>query len=107
MGLPDMSGVLDAFSQLIPLTKKTTFTVDFDKKEECVDTTISAVVQPAQKEDLTITNVDWSKSYVLVHSKTAIDINNEITWNGRRYKIVTLGNYEDYGYFETIGEEIK
>lgn len=103
----DMSDTLGCFDQKITLSLKRTFTIDFEEFEECEETEIKAVVQPAQKEDLNVSQVDWSKSYVLIHSETELTINSEFVWNSTRYRIVSLGNFKDYGYYEAIGEEIK
>lgn len=29
-------------------------------------------------------------------------ISDEIEWNGKRYKVMTVNNYSDYGYYKTI-----
>lgn len=107
MSILDMSDALDDFTQAVTLSIVTSFTVDFETFESCADTTIQAVIQPAQKEDLTVSNVDWSKSYILIHSPDVFAINNIITWRGVRYKVITRGNFEDYCYYEGVGEEIK
>ena len=107
MSILDMSDALDGFEQPTTLKTKRTFTVDFEEFEECTDSIISAVIQPAQKEDLNIDNIDWSKSYILAHSVEEFKINDVITWCGMDYKIISMGNFKDYCYYEGVGEEVK
>jgi hypothetical protein len=107
MSILDMSDALTDFTQAVTLSKLTSFTVDFEDFEECEDSIIQAVIQPAQKEDLNIGNVDWSKSYILIHSTDAFSINDIITWQGVKYKVITRGNFNDYCYYEGIGEQVK
>jgi len=107
MSILDMSDALSDFTQDVTFTDNSTFTVDFEEFENCTDVTIPAVIQPAQKEDLNISNVDWSKQYILIHSTQPLKINYFITWNNTQFKIINLGNYTDYCYFEAVGEEVK
>ena len=65
------------------------------------------VIQPAQKEDINVANVDWSKEYILIHSTQPLKINYFIKWDGILFKMFNLGNYKDYCYYEAIAEEVK
>ena len=107
MVFPNVSEVLTDFIQ--PVTKNviTVSTVDFERVETVVSSSIDAVVQVAQKEDLKIDQIDWSLEYIQVHSVSDFDINNEIIWQGKTYSIVSRNNYQDYGYTEGVGEEVK
>ena len=107
MSILDMSDALEGFQQSVTLTKETITTVDFEEVSSKVNSVILAVVQPAQKEDLTTVNIDWSKSYISVHSTSEIKINNILNCCGIDYKIVSISNYKDYCFYEAIGEEIK
>ena len=102
-----MSDALSCFEQPVIFTEKETFTVDFEEYEKCKDITIPAVIQPAQKQSLNVGDVDWSKEYILIHSTSELKINYFVTWQGKMFKIIDLGNYNDYNYYEAVGEEVK
>lgn len=107
MSILDVSDALGDFEQTVTFTERRNFTVDFEEYEECTDVLIPAVIQPAQKESLNIANVDWSKEYIMIHSTQPLKINYFVTWNNKDFKIVDLGNYKDYCFYEAIGEEVK
>lgn len=107
MSILDMSDALDGFEQDVTFTEKSTFTVNFEEFETCTDVVIPAVIQPAQKENLSVENVDWSKEYILIHSTQQLKINYFVTWNGKQFRIFDLGNYVDYCFYESIAEEVK
>lgn len=103
----DVSDALDCFTQNITFTHKRKFTVNFEQQEECTDITIPAVIQPAQKEAINAANVDWSKEVIWIHSTEQLQINYFVTWRGKEFKIVELGNYVDYCYYEAFAEEVE
>jgi len=107
MSILDMSDALDGFEQPVVFTEKKTISVNFEEYEECTDITIPAVIQPAQKESLTVDNVDYSKKYILIHSTEELKINYFVTWRGKEFKIIDLGDYVDYCFYEAVGEEVK
>lgn len=105
--LPDMSGALEAWKQPVKIKTATTTTVDFVKSVSISETTINAVVQPADKEKLNPDTVDWSLEYIMVHSVENIEIGQFIEWQSKDYKIIQLANTSQYGFDEAIGEEVK
>ena len=107
MGLPNLSRTVKRLSQPIKLFKITTNVVNHKPVETEVESTIRAVVQPAQKEKLNKDKIDYSLKYVQVHSVEAIVMNDVIEHQGIRYKAFEDADYSDYGYYETIMEEQK
>lgn len=105
--LPDMSGVLDRFLQNVTIGTVTQTVVNHRPVDTHVDLATQAVVQPANKEKLNPDIVDWSLIYKQVHSKVEIKIGDFLTVSGKKYKAVELGDYNEYGYYETIFEEVK
>lgn len=71
------------------------------------DTQIFMVVQPAERTKLAIDQVDDSLEYIQVHSRQRLQVNNFILFEGMEYKVITPGNYGQYGYWEQVGEEVK
>ncbi len=105
--LPNMSRVLIRLERPVELITVTQTIVDF--KPVDVETSVStkAVVQPAQKENLNPEIIDWSLIYKQVHSKLLVKLGDLMTVDGVKYKAVELGDYNAYGYYETIFEEVK
>ena len=107
MPLPDMSPTLKRFEQAILLSTVTQTIVNFLPVETEVVTDIFAVVQPAQKEKLNPSIIDWSLRYMLVHSSSTIKIGDFMTHDSIKYKAVDYGPYSDYGFNSVVFEEIK
>lgn len=105
--LPDMSPALKRFEQTILLSTVTQTIVNFRPVEAEVVTEIQAVVQPAQKEKLNPSIVDWSLRYMLVHSSSAIKVGDFITHDSTKYKGVDYGPYLNYGFNSLVFEEVK
>ena len=105
--IPNMSDTLTEWEQPIKLKTTSTATVDFVETKTVLVVNKRAVVQVAEKEKLKIGSLDWSKSYKLIHSKFAIDINQFVEYSGKDFKIVSLEDYADYGFYASIGEETK
>lgn len=105
--LPDMSDVLDEFLQPVSLSTVTQSIVDHRPVDTESVAAIMAVVQPANREKLNPAIVDWSLDYLQVHTKVSVKIGDFLTHSGLKYKAVELGNYSDYGYYETIFEQVK
>lgn len=107
MGLPDVSAALSMWSQSVSLKTAVTTTVDFEIETVITSKTIKAVVQVADKTKLNPDMVDWSLRYVLAHSTSSMSIGQYIEYGGINYKVVDLGNYDDYGYYRAVGEQVK
>ena len=105
--LPDMADVLDEFSQPITLLRTSEEIVDFRPVVSETQVPIEAVVRPAQKEKINPAIIDWNLKYQTVHSCQQIIIADRMVFCGIKYKAVELGDYESYGYFEALFEEIK
>lgn len=105
--LPSMSDVLTEWEQAIKLKTVSITSIDF------VDTTVitvenkRAVVQVAEKENLRLDSLDWSKEYKMVHAKYQLEIGQFVESSGKDFKIIGLENYGEYGYYMAIAEETK
>ena len=105
--IPNMSDTLTEWEQPVKLKITSTATVDFVETKTVLVVNKRAVVQVAEKQKLNIGSIDWSKSYKLIHSKFPIDINQFVEYSGKDFKVVSLEDYDDYGYYAAIGEETK
>ena len=105
--IPNMSDVLTDFEQIVQLKTTTQTIVNYRPVISSILTSFRAVVQPADKQNLQVADIDMSKEYLLIHSKTGLKINDIVVYKGKDYIIKTLGDFSDYGYYESIAEEVK
>lgn len=104
--IPDMSDVLEEFEQTVKLKTVTETKSDFVRSQSVSISNIEAVVQVADKEQLQIDSIDWSKMHILVHSSSSLSEGQFIEWQGKDFKLTRGGgNWSDYGYYEFIGAE--
>ncbi len=103
----DVSDVINDFKQSIIYRVATTTTVNFQPTETITDTDIYAMVQVAQKENLNIEAIDWSKQYLQIHSSDPLEVGQKIVYKSKEFKIIDLNDYSDYGYYEVTAEETK
>jgi NAD(P)H-nitrite reductase large subunit len=82
-------------------------TVDFVSSVVVTSENIRAVVQVAKPELLNVNEIDWSLRYVQIHSKDLINLGQYVEYQGSDYKIITPSNYQDYGFSEVIGEQVR
>ena len=102
---PNLSGALKAWE--VPYTIKTVSvtTVDFVETEVVTGRTQQCVIQPADPEKINPDTVDWSLEYILVHSRSAIGIDELIEYDGRDFRVSTRGAWGAYGFWRVIAEE--
>ena len=105
--LPNMSDTLNQFAQTVKHKTVVTTTVDFQSSTVITEVPISAVVQIADKDKLSVESIDWNKEYLQVHTSKILAINDFIVKNTKDYKVISLSDYSDYGYYESICEEVK
>ena len=105
--LPNMSSALDRWLQTVVLKTITQTVVNHRPVQTPSSTNIQAVIQPADKKKLTVENIDYSLAYLQVHSKTQLRVGDVIEYKSVDHKIVQLGPYSDYGYYEAIAEELR
>ena len=58
-------------------------------------------------EDLQADNIDWSLTYYTIHTRSLIQVNDYIEYRNEDYKIISVGKWNDYGYYECVAEETK
>lgn len=105
--LPDMTDALTEWEQSVELKTRTETTVDFEAVVKVASRGIIAVVQSANKEDLKLDSLDWSKEYLLIHARVKIEVGQFIEKGGKDYKVVSPADYMDYGFCAVIAEETK
>jgi len=103
----DMTDALIGWEQAVKLKSRAEVTVDFMPVAVVTVQDIIAVVQSANKENLTLDSLDWSKEYLLIHARTEIEVGQFIEKDGRDYKVVSPGDFMDYGFCSAIAEETK
>ena len=105
--LPNLSGTVKRFSQDVKLIRVTTNIVNHQPVETETVINIRAVVQPAQIEKILKDKLDYSLRYVLVHSLDEILINDKLEHKGIIYRAIEDADYNEYGYYTSVLEEVK
>jgi len=105
--LPNVGGVLKSFTKKVVLQRVTQEIIEHKPVENISEVEIEAVVQPANKESLTLDNVNYSLSYIQINTTIPIKIGDYVLDKGKKYKIVELEDFSDYGFYKAIGEEVK
>jgi len=103
----DVSDTLDCFLQAVTLKTVTITSVDFNEARTVAETPLQAVIQPADMDKLIADNIDWSLSYFQAHTKTALSVGQYINYNSKDFKIIGIKDFSDYGYYESLIEEVK
>ncbi len=85
----DMSEALIGWEQPVKLKTRTETTIDFEPVVTVNSQDILAVVQSANKENLTLDSLDWSKEYLLIHARLKIETGQFIEKGGKDYKVVS------------------
>jgi len=108
MSFPSVSDVLVDFEETLLLKKVTVINnADFKREEIVSNEVIRAVVQAQSFESINVDNIDFSLDYIQIHSRTDIDIDDVVTWEGKDYRIIARKDYTSRGYLELTGEQIK
>lgn len=115
MSLPRMGKTLKRFEKPATLVSITQDIVGVQPVLTRTEHETKAVIQVASSEVLKAMNIDYSQGFYQVHIQTkyldalAIDIKtiDEITnYKNRTFKIIDTGNFNEYGYFGFICEEV-
>lgn len=105
--LPNMSQVLTRFERQVTIKTVSITTVDFVETETVAGRTQRCVVQVQEQEALKSDTIDWTKEYLMVHSKGSIAVGELIEFDGKDFKVIKRGPWRGYGYTEVVAEETK
>jgi hypothetical protein len=86
-------------------------------EETPVQISVAGVVSVAQEKDLQPLHLgDQIKGAMIFHSVQPLYVTRAgtvqgtsdiIIWNGQRWRLLSIGDYSDYGYYKAIGERIS
>ena len=107
MSILDVSDALTDWERPTIIKTVTESTVDFEPATVVTGRSQLCVVQVADKEKINPGTIDWSLEYIMVHSRSGIEIDDLIEHDGRDYKVTDRGPWRGYGYFEVIAVETK
>ena len=103
--LPNMSSVIDQFTQEITLIKLTEVIdkgfVTYTEQE----INFIGVVEPVKPENLKVRpegERGWKYQEIYTTTEQNLKIAEKIKYAGTRYKIIEVNNYEAYGYFKYL-----
>lgn len=103
----DVSEALTEWERPTVIKTVTRTTVDFEPVDVVTSRTQNCAVQVAEKAKLNPDMIDWSKEYLMVHSKQEIVIDELIEHNGGDYIVTAKGPWRGYGYHEAVAVETK
>ena len=104
--LPNISQVVNNFSQTVTLKKTTQTIVNYKPVNTVIESQIKATIQVANDETLKVNNLDTSKSYFTIHSTSALKVNDVVVYKGKILKVTPIRDNSDYGFYKGIGEQI-
>jgi len=110
--LPNMKRTIKRFEK--PVTYVQNIIIDssgFGNVTDPVELQIKAVVQIPKDETLTALALDYSKNYRQLHFTTNYGFipateRDGIKYNNKNYKVIQFRDFEEYGYYEIIVEEL-
>jgi len=107
MNILDVSDALTEWERPTVIKTVTESTVDFEPATVVTGRSQLCVVQVADKEKINPGTIDWSLEYILIHSRSGIEMDELIEHDGRDYKVTDRGPWRGYGYTESIAVETK
>lgn len=103
----DMSDALTEWERPTTIKTVSITTVDFEQVETVTARQQNCVIQVAEKDKLNPDTIDWSKEYLMVHSKQDLANDELIEYEGKDYRVIERGLWRGYGYTEVVAEETK
>ena len=107
MSILDVSDALTDWERPTIIKTVTESTVDFEPATVVTGRSQLCVVQVANKEKINPGTIDWSLEYILIHSRSGIEMDELIEHDGRDYKVTDRGPWRGYGYVEVVAAETK
>lgn len=106
--LPNMSSTVKKFLQDVTHISISTTLVSGRPQETPTQTSIKAVVENPTPESLSQDQLRNSLRYKSVWTvETPLNIDDKIIHNGITYRIISPSDWSEYGYYETVAEEVK
>lgn len=103
----DVSDALDDWTRPTTIKTVTVTTVDFEKVEQVAGRTQECMIQPANPAKLSVTNIDLSLRYILVHSPEAIAVKELVEYDGADFEVIQPAKWKGYGYAAVVAAEVK
>lgn len=103
--LPNISDALPEWEQSVIIKTVAITTVNFVPTETVTQRTQKCVIQPTKPTEINIDTIDYKLRYITAHSRSTINVGEYITYNSQDYKVILKSNWNDYGYYEVVGEE--
>jgi hypothetical protein len=107
MSILDVSDALTDWERPTVIKTVTESTVDFQPVTVVTGRSQLCVIQVAEKEKINPETIDWSLEYILIHSRSGIEIYELIEYDGRDYKVTDRGSWRGYGYTDVVAVETK
>ena len=102
-----MSKTALSFAQDVTLKTVTQSIVDFEAVKTETESTIKATVTTPQDQDLVNVEVDSALAYKKIYSVQPVKIDDIFEFENIDYKVIKLSNRGSYGFYVSLGEELK
>ncbi len=103
--LPNISDVLPEWEQTVIIKSVAITTSDFVPTETVTQRSQSCVIQRTKPTEINADIIDYKLRYITAHSRSNINVGEYITYNSEDYKVILKSDWNDYGYYEVVGEE--
>jgi hypothetical protein len=103
MALPNLANAVRAWTQPFTFDRITKTIVNYQLVETKSTISFKGVIQPMRAEQLEIKSEGQRQwRWFTVHSTTDLQLvlDDEIVWKTKRYRVLAVSDYVDYGYFE-------
>ena len=107
MNILDISDALTEWERPTVIKTVTETTEDFQPVTVVTGRSQPCVIQVAEKEKLNPATIDWSLEYILIHSRSGIELDELIEYEGMDYIVTDRGPWRGYGYTEVVAAETK
>lgn len=101
--LPDVSGAMQNYFQKMIFTQLIKTVVNFQAVETPTNTEFQGVWQPLSDQQLEMKpEGQRSWSWFMLHSEPSLILkpDDEVTYQGQNYRVMTKTDYTNYGYIE-------
>lgn len=104
---PDMSSTVLSFAQIIVKKVVTQSVINHRTVKAYVESPFESTVTTPKTQDLLQIEVNTALKYKLSHSVDSIKIDDIFVHKLTEYKVISLSDRDDYGYYRAIGEEVQ
>lgn len=108
--IPNMANTIKRKSLPFIYVKEVVYNGGFEDTTEAIEYSINGVIQIPQDQTLQTLGLDFSINYRQIHVPINAGIipknADQIKYKNKKYKVIRVRDFSDYGYYEFIAEEL-